>query len=1134
MVHERGSVKKVLLKVFVTVLILSFVFQPSPALAISNSKISDTETAQDLKLVGDKFSPAPLDPVYRYGLGISYAEMLLDPDLSEEVQAHILERQEPVERPEYIPPTPEQIAQTQSQVESFSCTDVIDVPFIECEALVAFYESTNGTGWDSYNWLSSYYISTWWGITVSEGHVIKIDLQGEGLYGEITPLLGNLSNLINLTIGNNYLTGTIPPELGNLTNLQFIYLGDSQLTGNIPPELGNLSNLKELYLDDLKFSGSIPGELGELSSLEVFYMPNSGLTGNLPTTLGNLSNLQYLDLIGNKFSGSIPQEFGNMVSLRELYLRACGLTGSIPPELGYLSNLVVLSLNQNNLIGSIPPELGNLSNLSVLALHTNQLTGTIPPELGNLTKLETLTLSRNNLTGSIPPDLGSLTNLDLLMLEGTQVTGNIPTEFGNLTNLTQLYLGYNQLSGNIPSSLGNLKELEHLRLSRNGLSGSIPLSFINLTKLYSFDFSDTYLCEPTTPEFLAWKATLEWRWDESGFICGFHTVSGQVFDTNNDAVDAAKVIVSTGDTTLTNVHGNYSLLLPEGTHTFSVLKAGYIFTPNTLTVTLDRDRTGQNFLGEIAYCGNETTGIQAIYCTTPLAVPFLSLPLQTTLTDEQFLRNWNNEGHINSWFDHSMPNYSTSDQKIVTYDGTEHSGTAYKYISGLYGCYDDHCYNGHDALDLIYDDGESVVNKRHIQAAASGVVLEVCRRDVNACSQSTYLGRYVIISHLNNSYATLYAHLSSIESWVEEGEEITVGDNWAPVIGTMGGSGGSPLNEHMYGDHLHFQVFFNKESKNPWTPESDEVVDPFGWINYGIVDPWSTTVPSVWLWKDFAPTYIFPDELQGVLELGSVSVEIPEGSEYQGQLVSLLPSSLYNRTVFFLRSIGNAFSVSVNDLFNTNSQTDLNGSSLFPNYSTPVRVSIDYSEINPHLDSSQLSLYQFDKVFNQWNNVPTILDPLNFVASAEVLPNGSFDVQAPLVCEIDLSEPYDDRLSSMNLLSVNQSDLLLTRLFDIEVDEDWIGFEALPGVTYTFQTQNLAAGVDTVLSLYAADGITQIDTDDNSGGGLSSRLVFTPDEQGLFYVKVSQGIGSSFGCESGYDLRFTNNIKLIFLPLVER
>jgi Leucine-rich repeat (LRR) protein len=155
--------------------------------------------------------------------------------------------------------------------------------------------------------------------------------------------------------------------------------------------------------------------------------------------------------------------------------------------------------------------LGNA--ISALQLPNNNLTGPIPPEMGNFSVMYGLFLYGNQLTGAIPPEMGNLSTLNYLYLDSNELTGTIPPELGNLSALVDLYLYDNHLSGTLPPELGNLSALEWLYLSNNpSLTGEIPLSFTNLTSLQVFYFSNTGLCEPFTPEFRAWKASVA-SWD---------------------------------------------------------------------------------------------------------------------------------------------------------------------------------------------------------------------------------------------------------------------------------------------------------------------------------------------------------------------------------------------------------------------------------------------------------------------------------------------------------------------------------------------------------------------------------------------------------------------------------------------
>jgi hypothetical protein len=313
----------------------------------------------------------------------------------------------------YVPSSPKSLRLTQEQVQSFDCTTVTNVPQTECEALVALYESTDGSSWDNNAyWLKTTNISIWYGVVLDSGHVSMLFLQ------------------------ENHLNGTIPSNLGNLTHLTHLFLYNNQLNGNIPPELGNLTNLKKLRIQSNQLSGAIPPELD------------------------NLTNLTVLHLGNNQLSGTIPARFGN------------------------LRNLTELDLGSNQLNGNIPPELQNLTNLKELSMQSNQLSGTIPPELQNLTNLKELSMQSNQLSGTIPPELG------------------------NLTNLMFIYL------------------------NNNNLSGAIPLTFTQLVNLHRFYFSDTFLCEPTTPEFLDWKATVV-DWHSTEIVCD-ETVVDNAFRPNPD------------------------------------------------------------------------------------------------------------------------------------------------------------------------------------------------------------------------------------------------------------------------------------------------------------------------------------------------------------------------------------------------------------------------------------------------------------------------------------------------------------------------------------------------------------------------------------------------------------------------
>lgn len=402
-----------------------------------------------------------------------------------------------------------------------SCTDVVtgeecsaavtELPAIECEALQALNDrglaenpNTDPCAWD--------------GIECANGHVTRIKIFG-GLSGTIPPELGNLPNLVRLTLNNTDLSGPIPTELANLTNLTLLSLQHNELTGSIPPELGKLTKLEHLAASGNNLSGPIPSEVGSLNNLVSISLAENQLTGSIPPELGNLSNLTGLSLTVNQLSGPIPPELGALSKLTWLHLTLNNLSGPIPPELGEMTSLKAMILSRNHLTGPIPSELANLTNLDFLQLFDNELSGPVPAALGDLNKLTSLHLGENQLSGPIPSELGNLENLRFLSLNSNQLSGQIPAALGGLSSLIDLDLHDNQLSGTVPSELGNISDFRRLYLANNQLSGDLTAVFSDRPDAFMIvrlsDGPGSNNCFTVTdPATASWLAVFDADWDE--------------------------------------------------------------------------------------------------------------------------------------------------------------------------------------------------------------------------------------------------------------------------------------------------------------------------------------------------------------------------------------------------------------------------------------------------------------------------------------------------------------------------------------------------------------------------------------------------------------------------------------------
>ncbi|HEX6051447.1 MAG TPA: hypothetical protein VFZ21_19345 [Gemmatimonadaceae bacterium] len=359
----------------------------------------------------------------------------------------------PPTAPARIPP-----AATLAINPAVACTGAT-VPVIECQALVALYNNTNGPAWTDAEGWGTTNPCRWQGVQCTEddhGFVSDLDLQGKGLSGPLPPELGNLDHVGRIILHGNPLTGAIPPELGGLASVRAIRLSFSQLTAPLPVELTNIPTLEILEIWGGTYEGTIPSEFGNFPALRWLTL-ELGLTGTIPATLGNISTLTNLVLQNNDLTGPIPASFGNLSNLIELRLGSNALTGSIPAELGNLTKLEELMLSNNNLTGPIPATLGNLTSLVNLSASWNELSGPIPASLGNASSLRGLFLWRNALTGSIPPELGNIPTLKYVWLNDNQLTGTVPASLGALA-LETLRLDQNQLSGELPLSVAQLGE----------------------------------------------------------------------------------------------------------------------------------------------------------------------------------------------------------------------------------------------------------------------------------------------------------------------------------------------------------------------------------------------------------------------------------------------------------------------------------------------------------------------------------------------------------------------------------------------------------------------------------------------------------------------------------------------------
>ncbi|MCA9450045.1 MAG: hypothetical protein KC931_23185, partial [Candidatus Omnitrophica bacterium] len=105
---------------------------------------------------------------------------------------------------------------------------------------------------------------------------------------------------------------------------------------------------------------------------------------------------------------------------------------------------------------------------------------------------------------------------------------------------------------------------------------------------------------------------------------------------------------------------------------------------------------------------------------------------------------------------------------------------------------------------------------------------------------------------------------------------------------------------------------------------------------------------------------------------------------------------------------------------------------------------------------------------------------------------------------------------------------------ELSADLDWFKFLVEPNRFYDIETSNLDSGSDTVMTLFAEDGLQSLDTDDQGGREFNaSRIVWISPEQAptgekFFFVEVQQFLNGSSGV--GYFLSVQSNGAPVLLP----
>lgn len=130
--------------------------------------------------------------------------------------------------------------------------------------------------------------------------ITRIAYDSRELNGFISPEIGRLSELRELTLVNNHLVDQIPDAILYCQKLEILNLKNNHLTGRVPAELSKLVRLRVLDLSVNKITGDL-SFLRYFPNLETLSLAKNLFTGKIPASLKSFRNLQFFDISENDY-----------------------------------------------------------------------------------------------------------------------------------------------------------------------------------------------------------------------------------------------------------------------------------------------------------------------------------------------------------------------------------------------------------------------------------------------------------------------------------------------------------------------------------------------------------------------------------------------------------------------------------------------------------------------------------------------------------------------------------------------------------------------------------------------------------------------------------------------------------------
>jgi len=352
----------------------------------------------------------------------------------------------------------------------------INVPVIECQALLEFYDSTNGSWWtDNTNRDTDTDVCTWYGILCEE--VLWQD------------------RVTSISMASNWLNGILPASLSNLAHIKnFQVSSNLWLTWSLQSSRSAWTNIENFIIPNTNIGGSLPSERSARENIEYFIVPSTNISGELPASWSSWTSIYEFNASSTNISGELPGSWSSWTSIYEFRIMGTNIGGSLPSERSSWENIFFFSLSDNNISGELPASWSSWTSIYSFGLLNNNIGGSLPSERSAWTGIHSIDLSNNNIGGSLPSERSAWTNIQSIYLPNNNIGGSLPASWSSWTSVQSIELSSNDISWFLPASRYAFSTIQNFNLSDNRIYGYVPQDWMDfLSPEYKFVLTNNCL-----------------------------------------------------------------------------------------------------------------------------------------------------------------------------------------------------------------------------------------------------------------------------------------------------------------------------------------------------------------------------------------------------------------------------------------------------------------------------------------------------------------------------------------------------------------------------------------------------------------------------------------------------------------